>query len=224
MNEYPVDRYEKVRLQWNKIFKDEGLNMPQQKKTENDGFDNSLSWLLEKASSVIDFGCANGNLLFHCCQYGTTKHIGIDLSSQGIANARENGKKISDREFLFICGGVDALASVEPSSTDAAILSNIIDNLYSEDAHCVLSEIKRILRPNGRLLVKLNPFLTSEQISEYGIQVIEGNLLDDGLILWNNSTEEWDRILNAYFYIDKFKNIYYEEYDQYNRLYQLING
>lgn len=114
------------------------------------------------------------------------------------------------------------MQSIGSSSVDAAILSNIIDNLYPEDAHRVLSEIKRILKPQGRLLVKLNDVLTPEQVSEYGIRVIKGNLLDDGMILWNNTTEEWDHILSSYFCIDQFKNIYYREYDQYNRLYQLI--
>ena len=77
---------------------------------------------------------------------------------------------------------------------DSAILSNIIDNLYPDDAISVLEEIKRILKKNGKLLVKLNPFISDEQIEEYGIKKISGNLLDDGMILWNNTNEEWEDI------------------------------
>lgn len=65
--------------------------------------------------------------------------------------------------------------------------------------------------------------MTAEQIDEWGVKVIEGNLLDDGLVLWNNSTKEWDEILCTYFSIDRYLTIYYKEYDQYNRLYQLVN-
>lgn len=218
-----MDRYEKTLLQWDEIFKSENLIVPDKKESGNTDFDRSLSWLVEKADSVIDFGCAGGLMLFRCSMYGTARHIGIDFSSQAIMKARENAKRIPGRQFDFICGGADSLRTVEDASMDAAILSNIIDNLYPEDAHCVLAEIKRILKPAGRLLVKVNPFMAPEQIAEYGIKVIEGNLLDDGLILWNNSTKEWDNILRSYYDIDSFQNIYYEEYDQYNRLYQLIN-
>ena len=47
------------------------------------------------------------------------------------------------------------------------------------------------------------------------------NLFDDGMLLWNNPTEEWDRILKQYFTLNKFKPIYYKELDLYQRLYEL---
>ena len=68
-------------------------------------------------------------------------------------------------------------------------MSNILDNLYPEDAETVLNEVNRLLRPGGKLMVKLNPFLAEEQITEWGIRKIREDLLDDGLILWNRSTE-----------------------------------
>lgn len=216
-----MDRYEKSILQWDEIFKNEKLHMPQQEKSGNEDFDRSLSWLTDNASSVIDFGCASGALLFQCSRNGTAEHIGIDLSPQAIANAQEKAKHIPGRRFLFICGGADTLRPIGPSSMDAAILSNILDNLYPEDAHSVLAEIKRILKPGGRLLVKLNPYLPPERIAEYGMQVIEDNLLDDGMILWNNSTPDWDRILQPYFHISQFHNLYFEEHNLQQRLYRL---
>ena len=39
--------------------------------------------------------------------------------------------------------------------------------------------------------MKLNPYITDEQIEEYGIKKIGDNLLDDGMILWNNTNEMW---------------------------------
>lgn len=217
-----MNRYEKTNLQWNEILKNDNLTIPEGKDSGNEDMNNSLAWLTENASSIIDFGCASGSMLFLCSRYGTTSHIGIDLSPQGIANARTRAKQMPGQQFTFICGGVDALLSIESASMDAGILSNIIDNLYPDDAHSVLREMKRILKPNGKLLVKVNSYLTPAQIEEYGITPIEGNLLDDGLYLWNNPTEEWDKILSSYFCIKYYQNIYYEEHNQYNRLYQLI--
>ena len=53
--------------------------------------------------------------------------------------------------------------------------------------------------------------------------MIDGNLLDDGMVLWNQTTEEWDAFLGARFRIAHFEEIYYEEHEQYNRMYLLIN-
>ena len=123
--------------------------------------------------------------------------------------------------FNIICGGTEALQNLESYSMDAASLPNIPDNFHPADIHCVLAQTKRIRRPKGRLLVKLNPCLSAEQISEYKIKPIGENLFDDGMLLWNNPTEEWDRILKQYFTLNKFKPIYYKELDLYQRLYEL---
>ena len=101
--------------------------------------------------------------------------------------------------------------------------SNIIDNLIPQNAIKVLTEVKRILKIGGKLLVKLNHFLTEKEIKEWNIKVIEKNFLDDGLFLWNQSTEEWTGLLESYFSIVDYKEIYYPEYDQYNRLFLVIN-
>ena len=50
------------------------------------------------------------------------------------------------------------------------------------------------MKKGGKLLVKLNPYITDEQIEEYGIKKIGDNLLDDGMILWNNTNEMWINI------------------------------
>lgn len=68
-------------------------------------------------------------------------------------------------------------------------------------------------------MVKLNPFLTDNQIKEWNIKIIEKNFLDDGLYLWNQSTEEWTELLENYFSILEHKEIYFPGHDQYNRLF-----
>ena len=72
-------------------------------------------------------------------------------------------------------------------------------------------------------MIKLNPFLTDAQIKEWNIKIIEMNFLDDGLYLWNQTTEEWTSLLENYFRILEYKEIYYPEYDQYNRLFLACN-
>lgn len=218
-----LENYENCIKQWDTVFSAEAPAFPQSKTSGNLAFDRGLQWLSENASSILDFGCGNGCTLFLCSLYGTKKHIGIDLSPQGIQNAVASARMTPCGAFRFECGSLEVLRQIASASMDAAILSNIIDNLYPKDADTVLTEIQRILRKSGKILLKLNPYITAEQIKEWKIRVINGNLLDDGMLLWNQTTAEWDTYLSARFDIASFEDIYYKEYDQYNRMYLLVN-
>lgn len=218
-----MGKYDKSIALWDDIFSQEVPVFPKSRTSGNAAFDRGLQWLTEDAETVLDFGCGNGILLFLCSLYGTSAHTGIDLFPAAVRSASERAKNAPHGTFRFICGSLDALRGLETASADAVVLSNIIDNLYPEDAAAVLAEIRRILRKNGRILLKLNPYLTAEQIAAWNIRVIRGNLLDDGMVLWNQTTEEWDTFLGARFRIAHFEVIYYEEHEQYNRLYLLIN-
>mgnify|MGYP000948706310 FL=1 len=77
------------------------------------------------------------------------------------------------------------------------------------------------MKKGGKLLVKLNPYITDEQIEEYGIKKIGDNLLDDGKILWNNTNEMWTSIFQKKYSIIRYEEIIYEEYAQMNRMYLL---
>ena len=74
-----LSRYDKSIDAWNSIFSEESAAFPKTKMTGNPSFDKGLEWLTENASTVLDFGCGNGIVLFLCPLYGTKTHIGIDL-------------------------------------------------------------------------------------------------------------------------------------------------
>ena len=76
----------------------------------------------------------------------------------------------------------------------------------------------------GALLLVLyftenNPYITETEIQKNNIKVIGNNVLDDGLILWNNATEQWIYFFEQHFKIVKQYDIYYREYEQYNRVF-----
>lgn len=115
-----------------------------------------------------------------CAMRGVKEHLGIDASSSAVALSRLNARQnAGEASFRFIHGGVDALGGVPASSKDAAILFNIADNLFPKDSEALMSHIRRIVNPGGRALVKLNPYITGEQIREWGVRVIDGDFLDD---------------------------------------------
>ncbi len=218
------EKYIRCIRQWDEIFEKSGLEIPKSKETGNAAFDDAIVWLTEHAETVLDFGCGNGMILFLCSMHGTKNHIGIDLSEKGIENAKLRSEKMKSGKYRFIAGGMEALKETGNESVDSVVLSNIVDNLYPQDAKTLLGEVKRILKTNGRVFIKLNPFLTKEKIEEYHVKTIESNLLDDGLILWNNTTQEWRAFIGSYFEIAQYIEIEYPEHQMINRLFLAVKG
>ena len=217
-------RYDKCKIKWNKIFGEHKPNLPSNGSSGNEGLDKGIQWVCEGTDTILDFGCGNGTLLFLCAFHGTKTHIGIDISEKAIENAQELSFQIEQGKFQFIRDGVHQLQKLDDVFFDAVILSNIIDNLYPEDAQIVLNETARILKDNGKVLVKLNPFITESQIKEWQIKIIKDNLLDDGFILWNNTTDQWKSLLEKNFNIHKFQEVYYPEHEQYNRMFLITKN
>lgn len=202
---------------WNAVFAAEDPIPPRSPDTGNAGLDRGLDWLCENAQRVLDFGCGNGVLLLLCALRGAKELWGVDLSPAALTNARGR----FDRAGISVnlqAGGVEALEQLASDSFDAVLLSNILDNLYPEDAMELLAQCRRLLRPGGRILIKLNPWLSPEQIRDWGIRVLEGNLLDDGLLLWNNTDGQWRALIARHFNIHQVQQLDYPEFDQTNRL------
>ena len=176
-----------------------------------------VDWLCHGAHSVLDFGCGNGSLLFACAYRGVERLVGIDLSREAVALARWAGEDLPQCQFLW--GSVEKLMELPDTSFDGIVLSNILDNLKPTDSRAVLQETIRLLQPEGKVLIKLNPYLTREQIEAWGVRTIEGDLLDDGLLLWNRTTEAWQEELQRDFRTVRFEDVYFSEYDQHDRMF-----
>lgn len=212
-------RYGRCVRQWDAIFDSENGDVPAVPDTGNAAFDAALRWLCKGAESVFDFGCGNGTMLFYCALLGTRKHVGIDLSNSAVENARKRRARMKTGEYAFSLGGTELLTGLADESFDAVILSNILDNLYPDDALFAMANAARLLKTGGRALVKLNPHLSPEQIQDWNIRTVEGDLLDDGLLLWNLPTTRWQELLEAHFTIERFEEPYYPEHEQTNRLF-----
>ncbi len=214
--------YEKVLKYWNGVFSSEDAPPVTSQDIGNEALGKALDWLCKGAGTVLDFGCGSGACLYKCCLRGTRRHIGIDLSGEAIKAARRRMDGGCGGEFCFSVGGVSELERIPSKSVDALLLFNIVDNLIPEDAIKLLESASTIATNGAKALIKLNPFITKEQIGLWGIKELEGGLLDDGLFIWNQTTEDWKRLFENYFIINGDEDVYYPEYDQHNRLFRLI--
>lgn len=211
--------YEKYIKAEDEIYRSLNINIPQNKSTGNEELDKGLNWISDGVETLFDFGCGNGSMLFYCALRGVGSLYGMDLSTEAIKLSKERAKLMKSGCYDFKVGSIRELKAIPDKVYDGIILSNILDNLKPKDVMELLGQAKRILKSNGKILIKLNPYITEEQIKEWDIKIIEDNLLDDGLLLWNQTTEQWRELLQQYFTEEEFVDIYFPEHEQHNRMF-----
>ncbi|MFW6040309.1 MAG: class I SAM-dependent methyltransferase [Thermoplasmatota archaeon] len=210
---------------WNGVFKKE-MNYDKGEPIPVEEIEKGLNWLAEKSGPIIDFGCGNGKLVLRSLALGSSKAVGIDISSEAISTAdklaKDNG--LTDKTD-FIIGGVSSLSNFKENEFDAGIISNVLDNLFPDDAKQLLNHFHRIIRQGGRVLLKLNDYIEPRTLKEWGAKEISDNFYkeDTGLYFWNLTDEEVENLVSEYFDIERNARVNYEEYDQVNRLYYLVN-
>jgi len=220
-----MEDYNSTTIFWNNVFQKIAPSKYENADLGQEDLNEASKWLSNGTDSLIDYGCGSGAFLFDCALKGTKHHIGIDISTAAIILAKKRAKLFEMGNFDFIEGSFECLNQIEENTMDGAILSNIIDNMIPKDSELVLRNIHRTVHPGGKILFKVNPVLTEEQIKKFNIKDLGNDLLLEttGLYLWNLETEKWCSILEQYFDIYLKKDIYYKQHGQYNRLFLLIN-
>lgn len=179
----------------------------------NDG----INWLVSGSRKILDFGCGSGGLAFLCALRGAEAVLGIDLAKAGIELANACATYVP--QCRFVHGSIELLRKLPDRYYDALILSNILDNMCPEDSLSALAECTRVLKPGGKAFIKLNPCLSQEQIANWNIRILEGDLLDDGLLLWNKDDEFWLETFQKFFCTVEKREVYYQEYEKTERLF-----
>ena len=117
---------------------------------------------LSNTDNVLDIGCGNGyvlNMLAH--QYDCT-FTGIDISTSIIENASNRYYKFTkDGKITFSCQNADAMSFANDSFSKAYTINTVY---FWENPDTTMSEIWRILRPNGLFI---NTFFSNETLSDF---------------------------------------------------------
>jgi SAM-dependent methyltransferase len=107
---------------------------------------------LAPGQTVVDLGSGAGNDVFIARSVVGEKGrvIGIDMTPEMIAKARENAERRGFKNVEFRLGDIEALP-VDDASADV-VVSNCVLNLVP-DKRLAFAEIFRILKPGGRFCV-----------------------------------------------------------------------
>ncbi len=118
-----------------------------------------------RRGSILDVGCGPG-ILAELIQSSSLSYTGIDIAGEAISMARKNHPQIKEN---FICTPLDAFHS---NTRFEAIVANEI--LYYIDPDIFFRDCKRLLAPNGHLVVSLYDFDEGRKL----IPVATGYLTD----------------------------------------------
>jgi len=108
---------------------------------------------LKKGQKVLDLGCGTGALTLRAAQKGA-KVKGIDINPQMLEIAQKRAIKKNLIQNIELCEmGVAELGSEESESYEVVMSGLCFSELSEDELIYTLKEIKRILKPEGLLLI-----------------------------------------------------------------------
>lgn len=96
----------------------------------------------------LDCGCADGGYSVALRERGADRVVGFDIEQDRVAQAT---KLRSDTEDLSFCCGFSEALPFRDDSFDGVFLNEVLEHVVDEGA--TLAEIRRVLRPGGRLVL-----------------------------------------------------------------------
>jgi arsenite methyltransferase len=105
---------------------------------------------LHEGETVLDLGSGGGiDVILSAKRVGETGlAFGLDMTDEMLALARANAQEADIRNAVFLKGVIEEIPL--PAESVDVVISNCVINL-STDKPAVLTEIARVLRPDGRI-------------------------------------------------------------------------
>ncbi len=116
-------------------------------------------------ANILDIACGTGGYVFYAKQLGYKNILGIDISAEQVELAHSMGIMDVQHVDLF-----DFLKSCD-RKYDCVLLVDILEHLTKDELFNLLTEIKKVLSPNARIIIHVP---NAEGI--YGMRVMYGDI------------------------------------------------
>jgi demethylmenaquinone methyltransferase/2-methoxy-6-polyprenyl-1,4-benzoquinol methylase len=118
----------------------------------DESYDRLVSYVRE-GDKVLDIGCGTGALTLRAAQRGA-RVKGIDVNPEMLEIARSRAEEAGLADSVELCEmGVAELGDEDPDSYDVVMSGLCLSELTKDELNYTLSQIWRVLRPGGLLLV-----------------------------------------------------------------------
>lgn len=167
---------------------------------------------LYKDDIVLDIGCNNGQHTIKAAKH-VKKIVGIDLDTFELAKAKREAARKKITNIKFEKASAEEKLKFTSASFDKVLFLDVLEHLYNQDL--VLSEVKRVLKKNGILMlavpnkntswkklqksVGLSYFSDPDHKREYSKTEIENLLKKHKFKITSNSPVVYDTYLTPIF-------------------------
>lgn len=217
--------YVKSIYMWNDVYaKCKLTDLSQKQLSVEPTFDICLDLFASECKTVLDYGCGTGDVILQIYQFGNlSKGLGLDLSKTGIEYAKKITEISGYHSLDFQVGGIEKLKTIDDQSFDGIVLSNVLDVTPREVAVQIFDELTRILKKNGMMFVKLNPFYDEKSLEDFGLIKFKDNLYEENgvLRLREMDTSQWKHAFEKYYEIERYLEFPYPWQEGMNRLFLL---
>ncbi len=157
-------------LQWDKIYKKEGVNCSHYSilKPHEDISKVSDFFKKQKVKRVLDLGCGAGRNLIYLLRSGFDMY-GIDYAPEGLKIIKERLKKEKTNCRLRL-GNIFNKLPYEDDFFDAVISVQVLQHGKLNEIKRAIKEIKRVLKPEGIIFITLSGRISNGKVREYLIK------------------------------------------------------
>jgi ubiquinone/menaquinone biosynthesis C-methylase UbiE len=189
---------------WDQAFRDAEpfAAKPSDFADESDVLFKEVFALGKTAHRILDVGCGAGECLIALSLVNEGKNdlLGLDGAPSAIALAEKSAALSKAKGIVFRKGSLSELQQMRSGSFDGVISSNFLDVVPLPLGEACLKEISRLLKPQGRFVLKINFYSDPSMLKTPRFSADSNGLYIDGMFRSNNqATDVWLALLKKDF-------------------------